>query len=191
MPNPVTKTIPVLGMMCAGCSGAVERRLAAMDGVDSAVVNLAGRTVTVGYDQSLVSPEMMKKELAAIGYDMVIEKDRAVEQEERQALRTLLKKVVVSWLLAAAVMCVTMGWIKVDPPRAAHVTAMVLALVNLIYCGCQFFVNAWKQLIHFNPGMDSLVAMSVTASFGLSVYNTFWGDATWERASGMSISMRR
>ena len=179
MPKPETKTIPVLGMMCAGCSAAVERRLASLDGVESAVVNLAGRTVTVSYDASRVSPEAMKKHLAAVGYDMVVEKDREVEQEERRALVSLRKKVIVSWVLAAAVMCITMGWLKVDTPKAANVTAMVLAVANLVYCGRQFFSNAWKQIIHLNPGMDTLVAMSVTASLGLSVYNTFFGDSTW------------
>ena len=45
------KTLPIVGMMCAACSAKVERTLAAMDGVNSAAANLAGRTVTVEYDE--------------------------------------------------------------------------------------------------------------------------------------------
>lgn len=52
-----TRTIAVLGMMCAGCAGTVERTLSRMEGVTTASVNLAARTVTVTYDERLTSPQ--------------------------------------------------------------------------------------------------------------------------------------
>ena len=69
-----TRTIAVLGMMCAGCAGTVERTLSRIEGV-----NLAARTVTVTYDERLTSPQAMKERLAQAGYDLVIEQDRNVE----------------------------------------------------------------------------------------------------------------
>ena len=65
------KTIAVLGMMCAGCAGNVERKLASLQGVASAAVNLPARTALVEYDENRITPEQMKAELAKIGFDMV------------------------------------------------------------------------------------------------------------------------
>lgn len=172
------KTIAVLGMMCAGCAGNVERRLRALDGVAVADVNLPARTVLVEYDPQKVSPERMKEELAGIGYDMVIEEDRNVEAIERRSYVLLRRKVAVSWG-AVLVMCICMGWLTVGNDYVANQTMMLLALANMLYCGRSFYVSAWRQLMHGAANMDTLVAMSTGVSFAFSVFNTFWGDSVW------------
>ena len=98
------KTIAVLGMMCAGCSANVERKLRSLDGVASAAVNLPSRTALVEYDPQRITLERMKEELGAIGYDMVIEEDRNVEAIERRGYVLLRRRVIASWLFAVATM---------------------------------------------------------------------------------------
>jgi len=56
---------------------------------------------------------------------------------------------------------------------------LILALLNLVYCGREFFVNAFKQLLHRSANMDTLVALSTGISFLFSVFNTFYGDRFW------------
>lgn len=104
-----TRTIAVLGMMCAGCAGTVERTLSRMEGVTTASVNLAARTVTVTYDERLTSPQAMKERLAQAGYDLVIEQDRNVETIERRQYQRLRRKVAVAWLLSLLCMAIGMG----------------------------------------------------------------------------------
>lgn len=173
------KTIEVLGMMCAGCAGNVERRLRSMDGVAAADVNLPARTVLVEYDPQAVTPERMKEALGTIGYDMVIEDDRNVEAIERRAYTVLRRKVTVSWVLAALTMAICMDWIHVGSHDVANQTMLILAVVNMLYCGRQFYVSAWRQLLHALANMDTLVAMSTGISFAFSVFNTFWGESFW------------
>lgn len=173
------KTIAVLGMMCAGCAGNVERKLGSLDGVAMANVNLPARTVLVEYDPEVVSPEQMKEALAGIGYDMVIETDRNVEAIERRAYTVLRRKVVVSWLLAALTMCVCMDWIHIGDRDTANQTMLILALANIIYCGGRFYVSAWRQMLNATANMDTLVAASTGVSFAFSVFNTFWGESFW------------
>lgn len=172
-------TVAILGMMCAGCAANVERRLKQVEGVSSAAVNLPARTALVEYDPTVTSLEKMKEALAAIGYDMVIEPDRNVETIERRAYLTLRRKVGVSWLVAVAVMAVSMGWIDIGSTTVANQTMLLLAVVNFTYCGRGFFVSAWRQLLHASANMDTLVALSTGVSFAFSVFNTFWGDAFW------------
>lgn len=173
------KTIAVLGMMCAGCAGNVERKLRSMDGVAAADVNLPARTVLVEYDPQTVTPERMKEALGTIGYDMVIENDRNVEAIERRAYTVLRRKVAVSWVLAVLTMAICMDWIHVGGHDVANQTMLILAVVNMLYCGRQFYVSAWRQLLHASANMDTLVAMSTGISFAFSVFNTFWGESFW------------
>ena len=174
------KNIAILGMMCAGCSARVEQKLKSLEGIHSASVNLSSRTALVEFDPSIISLEQMKTVLSDIGYDMVIEEDRNIEAIERQALNVLRRKVVLSWLFALTVMALSMGIIKIGSRDITNQFMLILALLNLIYCGQSFYISAWRQLRHRSANMDSLVALSTAISFLFSAFNTFWGEQVWE-----------
>ena len=173
------RTIPVLGMMCAGCAANVERRMSQIEGVEKAAVNLASRTVLVEYDPLVVTPEEMKEEIQKAGYDLVIEEDRSVAEIENRAYSQLRQKVVVSWVFALLVMAISMKWIHVGNRDVANQTMFIISMVNICYCGRQFFQNAWRQLTHGSANMDTLVAMSTGISLLFSFFNTFWGEQFW------------
>ena len=173
------KTFAVLGMMCAGCAANVERRLNQTEGVQSASVNLPARTALIDYDETVTSPEQIKESLSAIGYDLVIEEDRNVEAIERRAYTGLMMKVVASWVIAAVVMAISMGWINIGTRDIANQSMLILALLNILYPGRQFYVNTVRQLMHASANMDTLVALSTGISFLFSTFNTFWGESYW------------
>ncbi|MBQ8456738.1 MAG: heavy metal translocating P-type ATPase [Prevotella sp.] len=173
------KTFAVLGMMCAGCAANVERRLNQTEGVQSASVNLPARTALIDYDETVTSPEQIKESLSAIGYDLVIEEDRNVEAIERRAYTGLMMKVVASWVIAAVVMAISMGWINIGTRDTANQSMLILALLNILYPGRQFYVNTVRQLMHASANMDMLVALSTGISFLFSAFNTFWGESYW------------
>ena len=173
------KTIAILGMMCAGCSARVEKRLNELDGIQTAAVSLPTRTALVEYDPKQITLQQMKDEIGKIGYDMVIEEDRNVEAIERRAYTSLRNKVATSWLFALLVMAISMGWINIGTRDVANQTMLILSLLNLVYCGRQFYASAWKQLIHGSANMDTLVALSTGISFLFSTFNTFFGEQVW------------
>lgn len=173
------KTFAVLGMMCAGCAANVEKRLKQADGVAEVSVNLATRTALIAYDERAITPEQLKDTLSKIGYELVIEEDRNVETIERRAYLSLRRKVCLSWLFALLVMAISMGWINIGTRDVENQTMLILALLNMVYCGRQFYVTAWQQLMHHSANMDTLVALSTGISFLFSVFNTFWGDEVW------------
>lgn len=173
------KTIAVIGMACAGCAANVERRLNELNGISSAAVNFAARTALVEYDPKVITPQMMKEEIIKAGYDLVIDEDESVAAIERHAYSQLLRRMAASWVFAALTMGISMRWLNVDSTSAANQTMLIIALVNIAYCGRVFYVNAWRQLMHKTANMDTLVAMSTLISFLFSVFNTFWGDSFW------------
>ena len=173
------KTIPVIGMACSACSANVERHLRSLDGIVAASVSLPTRTALVEWDESRISLDDMKREISAIGYDLVIEADRSAEEIEHRGFVLLRRKVIVSWAIALLVMAITMGWITVGNRDVANQTAMLLAAFNLVYCGREFYARALQQLRHLTASMDTLVALSTGIAFVFSVVNTFWGDRLW------------
>jgi Cu2+-exporting ATPase len=173
------QTIPVVGMAFSACSANVERKLNALEGVLSASVSLPGRSALVDYDPEKISLETMKKEVNGIGYDLVIEKDRSVEEIQKREYTLLKRKTLLSWAFSILVMSVSMHWLPLGSRDMANQVSLLLALANILYCGRAFYVTAWKQLRHGAANMDTLVAMSTGISFLFSAYNTFWGEATW------------
>lgn len=166
-------------MACAACSSNVERKLNSLPGIQSASVSLPGRSALVEYDEKEISLEQMKREINAIGYDLVIESDRSVEEIERNAYRQLKRKTLLSWFFAVLCMAVSMGWIPLGPVQVSNQVAMLLALSNFVYCGRRFFVSAWKQLLQRSANMDTLVALSTGIAFVFSAFNTFYGERVW------------
>ena len=173
------KTIPVIGMACAGCAANVEKRLRQLEGITSANVNFAARTALVEYDPKVITPQTMKEEIAKAGYDLVINENESVEVIEKNSYRHLVKKVITSWILALLTMSISMGWFKIGNANMANQTMLIIALLNIVYCGSQFYTSTLKQLRHGTANMDTLVAMSTFISFAFSVFNTFWGDYFW------------
>ena len=173
------KTIPVIGMACAGCAANVEKRLRQLEGITSANVNFAARTALVEYDPKVITPQTMKEEIAKAGYDLVINENESVEVIEKNSYRRLVKKVITSWILALLTMSISMGWFKIGNANMANQTMLIIALLNIVYCGSQFYTSTLKQLRHGTANMDTLVAMSTFISFAFSVFNTFWGDYFW------------
>lgn len=173
------KILPVLGMACAGCSANVERKLKAMDGIKSVSVSLPGRTAMVEYDEKIVTPADMKREVDAAGFELIIDEETRVDTLEKNSYRLLLRRTALSWLFALLTMSVSMGWVSAGSPDASNQVLLIICIVNMIYCGRQFYLNAWRLLLHRSANMDTLVAMSTLMSFGFSVFNTFLGSSFW------------
>ncbi len=166
-------------MACSACSANVEKKLNDLKGINTASVSLPGRSALVDYDPETISLEQMKAAINGIGYDLVIDKETSVEEIEKREYTLLRRKTILSWIFSIAVMSVSMGWIDLHSRTIANQVSLLIALANIVYCGRQFYVSAWKQLLHGTANMDTLVTLSTAISFLFSAFNTFWGDAVW------------
>ena len=173
------KTIPVIGMACSACSANIEKKLNSLNGITSASVSLPSRSALVDFNPDEVSLTDMKAVINAIGYDLVIEEGRSAVEIEKRAYTLLKRKAILSWIFAIGVMAISMHWINLGNDNTSNQVALLVALGNMLYCGKQFYVSAWKQLKNGLANMDTLVALSTLIAFLFSVFNTFWGEAVW------------
>ena len=166
-------------MACSACSANIEKKLNSLNGITSASVSLPSRSALVDFNPDEVSLTDMKAAINAIGYDLVIEEGRSAVEIEKRAYTLLKRKAILSWIFAISVMAISMHWINLGNNNTSNQVALLVALGNMLYCGKQFYVSAWKQLKNGLANMDTLVALSTLIAFLFSVFNTFWGEAVW------------
>jgi Cu2+-exporting ATPase len=168
--------LSVPGVHCGACIAAVEKTLAALDGVTAARVNLSTKRVAVRWRLvGEVVPDMAGA-LARIGYPAHLhsfEADRTDPQLSR-----LIKALALSGFCAMNIMLLSVSvWFGADGEtrQAFHIISAMLALPAIVYAGGVFYVSAWNALSHGRTNMDVPISIGVTLAFCLSVYDTVQG----------------
>lgn len=175
------KLYPITGMHCAACANNVEKIIRKQEGVEDASVNLAAASLTVSYNPDVVRPEQLKEAVNKIGFDLIIDEDHSVEEQEEAELsyyNQLKRKTLVAWIFALPV--AFMGMFFMDAP-GINWWMLILSLPVIFYSGRSFYINAWKQAAQRTSNMDTLVALSTSIAFLFSLFNTFYPEFWYER----------
>jgi len=168
-------------MHCAACAGNVERIVRKQEGVESASVNLAAATLTVTYNPDIVSPQQLKEAVMRIGFDLIIDEDNSVQEQEeaeQSYYGQLERKTVVAWIFALPV--AVLGMFLMNVP-GVNWWMLLLSLPVILYSGRSFYMNAWKQATQRTSNMDTLVALSTSIAFLFSLFNTFYPEFWYSR----------
>ena len=185
-----TETYLIEGMHCAACSAAVERVTRRMEGVARSDVNLTMNRMTIEYDESKVTPQLIISKIEKAGYgarQLEAKKEEkkdldAEEKAQEAAFRRERNGIIAALVLAAVLLYISMGSMFGAPlPDIIdmHTHAVNFALVQLLlstvimYIGRRFYVSGFKALRHLNPNMDSLVAIGSTAAYIYSLVVLF------------------
>ncbi|NIQ95553.1 MAG: copper-translocating P-type ATPase [Desulfuromonadales bacterium] len=161
----------VSGMTCANCAGAIEKKLAGVDGVESARVNLAAETADVAYDPQRVARTDIFDAVADAGFTPLPLDDGRDRSDE--ALRQL------NWLIFSAVLSLPIMPLMWLEPLGRNTVLVNAALASVVQftAGLTFYRGAWTSLRNRSANMDVLVAMGITAAYGYSLLAAFemWG----------------
>lgn len=169
------ESFPVLHMSCAACALRVERALTDTKGVKRATVNLATNKVQVVYDDTQVTPQLLRQKLLEEGYDLLISTngDSIQVQEEKIAREYRRKRKEVIEVLLLSLPVVLYGMIFMARREAPFVMFFFTTLIIFFY-GRRFFVSTWKLLQKKSANMDTLVALSVLTSYLFSLFNLIY-----------------
>ncbi len=177
----ISQDFTVLGMTCAACAVSVESMLQSQKGVKNVQVNLMNKSVRIDYLHQEIEIADFQKTLQKIGYQLLTEEDTNTDPNnngEQTALRDLKVRTYVALALGFLVMGFAMiwghGW------QYSNEISLLLSIPVLFWAGRGFFVKAVKQIRHQQMGMDTLVALSTSIAFALSVFNTFFPEF-WAR----------
>lgn len=165
----------VTGMHCAACVSAVQERLLKTKGVREAEVNLMEGRTLISYNDRETSPVKLRDAVRSIGYDMLIDEDTELQDRElmdsqKSALRLLLRKLVITAVLALLAMGLMMIYESLGiSPKLAYILSFAIGAIIYVYAAGDYLVRAVKQLTKGTFTMDTLIALSTTVAF---VYST-------------------
>ncbi|MCX6145008.1 MAG: cation transporter, partial [Ignavibacteriales bacterium] len=165
-----TLTLPVEGMTCASCVARVEKVLQRIDGVDSAIVNLATERVTMSFDQSVTNLNQLAHAVEGAGYKLLLPEPPAgikTQKEEdslfhedshkEKAYHKLKGDFLFSAVLTAPIMIISMinmtDWFMRSSPLSMDEVNKLLFLATtaiIVLPGRRFFSSALKMARHFS-----------------------------------------
>jgi len=182
-----THRLHIKDMSCAGCVDTVQRTLSSVSGVKSAEVNFADKTATVTGE---VSPDTLVSAVGGAGYTASVLKgedsESEKESEEAELYRDLLKRTIISGVLAAFIVVVSMTGIlpalDTAAGRLSWGAVSLLTLFVLIYGGGRFFKGALKSFRNHSANMDTLVAIGTGVAWAYSTFVVLFPGAVGDLA---------
>ena len=171
-----TRVFRIGGMTCAACSSRIEKAIGSIDGVSSVTANFGNNTATVTYDDTVVTESEIKKAVDSAGYTMISDDREEAERQEIEALRIQKRDLIIALIFVIPLSIIAMGpMLGLELPwdtRTDCILQLILFL-PIMYSGRRFYKKGYPALISKSPTMDSLVALSTTASLLMGLYYTY------------------
>lgn len=180
-----TITLQIDGMHCASCVARIETELNALEGVQTANVNLAAETATVTFVSGITSSDTITKVIANAGYPAEMigdEKHRRGDRRDKEP-REHRRNAIIAGALTLPVFLIEMGGHLF--PAFHHFVAgtigqqiswifqFALTTIVLVWPGRVFFNIGVPALLRGAPDMNSLVAIGTFAAWAFSTLMVF------------------
>ncbi|QID17219.1 copper-translocating P-type ATPase [Nitrogeniibacter mangrovi] len=174
--------LAIEGMTCAACATRLEKVLARVDGVDSAVVNFATETAQLHYRPWIADVPTVLAAVERAGFAAHSRGDdsRAQEKARKQAAWTAERNRFLVALLLTLPLLAQMPFMLFGDggheliPRGWQ---WLLATPVQFWIGARFYRGAWSALRGGGANMDVLVALGTSMAYGFSAIVTALGRA--------------
>ena len=184
------ETYNIGGMHCAACSSAVERVTRKLDGVQRSDVNLPMNRMTIVYDENRLNSEAIISKIEKAGFTAELKNDdkkstiAKKDGSDEKALIVERNGLITAAILSVILLYFSMGTMLFPSLPLPDILAkethplnfalvQLLLTIPIVYIGKRFFISGFKSLLHLSPNMDTLVAVSCTASFIYSLSTVF------------------
>ncbi|MGT2443308.1 cation-translocating P-type ATPase [Ensifer adhaerens] len=181
--------LSVPGVHCGACITTLEGALKTRPEVDRARVNLSSRRVSIIWKEEVngarTDPRELARAIRSRGYETHL--FAPGEEDGDQTLKKLVRAVAVSGFASANIMLLSVSvWSGAEAATRDlfHWISALIAAPTLIYAGRFFYASAWNALKHGRTNMDVPIALAITLSYSISLYETIthgthaWFDGT-------------
>ncbi|AZQ84210.1 copper-translocating P-type ATPase [Colwellia sp. Arc7-635] len=177
-----TQELIIDGASCASCVGKIEVALRSIDGVDSAEMNFALRTVTV---TGTVEIELLIKAVESIGYNAKSAEDKSDDElidekdiADQKYYKSLMRQVWIALGLGIPLMVYSLagGPMTVDTSleRGVWFFIGILCAAIMYFSGKHFYIGAWKSFTNHTANMDTLIALGTGTAWIYSMVVVFF-----------------
>ncbi len=200
----------VEGMTCGSCVARVEKKLAKIEGVVSASVNLTTERARVIFKPGAADQAALFAAVEKAGYQPVsLRADSAASGEvagaSDEGMHSIRRALIVATLFTVPLFAIAMllmvpavgaAMQRMLPLRVWLWIELALAVPVQFYAGRRFYRLGWGELRHLGPGMNSLVMIGSSAAFFYSLLALLAPDIfpsgtahTYFDAAGMIVTL--
>ena len=176
--------LKISGMSCASCALKIEEALNKLEGVYRANVNFSTETATINYDSAQLSVAELKKAVKDVGYQATEKVEGKAELDREQAARQReIHQQGINFAIAVAlgipILLISFrefGILSLIIPKFLFHNYLLFALTTPVMFGPgrQFFIGAYKGLLHRSVDMNTLIAVGTGAAYTISIAITFF-----------------
>lgn len=152
------------GLDCANCAMKVENAIKAMEGVESAVLNFAAKTLTVQSDiKSDKLINALEKTIAKVE-DGVVIKDCQNSTKKKDVKKKTLNKdkmALVETISAVILLMIGIGLSFVNIPQ--WISMMIMG-ISSVAAGYRVIIKGFRSIIKFNLNENVLMSVAVIAA---------------------------
>lgn len=169
------KKYSVKGMTCSACESHVYNSVSKLPGVNNVEVNLLTNSMNVEYEEKVANDALIIKAVKDSGYQATLFDETLFDDDE---LLKLKKRLIYCFIALGLLMYVSMS-VMFDYPiltviknnSYVNIILQIIFLIPIIIIKRDYFINGFKNLIHFDPTMDSLIALGAGAAIVYSIYS--------------------
>ncbi len=183
----------VTGMSCAACSAHVEKAVSAVPGVKSVNVNLLTNSMTVDYDDSVTSKDIVRA-VKKSGYGASSAESNSNDDSRMSSasdeIKSLKRRFIISLCFLVPLMYVAMYhmfnmWFGLPVPpfmtdffhgsenALTFCLTQLLLVLPIIFVNQKYFINGYRSLFHRAPNMDTLIALGSSAAVFYGIFAMF------------------
>ncbi len=181
----LTQQLIIEGAGCASCVGKIETALKNTQGVVSAEMNFADRTVLV--TGTAKTPELISA-VESVGYNAKAFDDSAATDalDEKEAAdwayyKKLLRDTVIALSLGVPLMVYGLFigemTVETNTERLSWLVVGLLTLSVMYFSGKHFYLGAWKSFKNHSANMDTLIALGTGTAWLYSMVVVFAPEA--------------
>ncbi len=173
-------TFNVPSLHCASCLWLLEQLWRFDEGIGRSEADLLRRTVRVAFRRDRISLRAVAERLASLGYEPVVDAERAAGRMPAQR-RTLLLKLGVAGFAFGNMMLFSIPRYANGAPlepafqRLFDTLNVLFALPVLVFSASDFFTSAWRALRLRAITLDVPVALGLAVLFTRSVVDILTG----------------
>ena len=162
-------------MTCASCALNNEKTLARSKGIISANVNFANKKALIEYDENILTEAQIKKIVIDNGYNIEEEVSETEIKPVENSEITKTKKDFYGSAIFSLPLLLEMFYkwrigtmfLHLDLVMYIH---FILATIVVFYYGWRFHKMAFKQAMHFQANMDTLVSIGTLSAYFYSLW---------------------
>lgn len=176
----------ITGMTCSACSARIEKNVSKLDGMKTVSVNLLKNSMTVEYDDQMLTVADIVGRVEKTGYGAFLHNastttlnNKPKEDIAVKEFQEMKKRLWISILFSVPLFYISMGHMFNWPlpefllgiPNAMNFAfTQFLLLLPVMYVNRKYFKVGFKTLFQGAPNMDSLIALGSIAAAVYGVY---------------------